>query len=254
MGGGAPVPGPIRLHAKDCSAEYAAPRVCRRAVPHDGATRQSRNRYSLARTGNARQSAAVWSTDRREPRRSPRVRRGSQDRRFSQRAGQIVAQLQKIASARAFAPDQHQIDSGDRAFGQLQPRGLFQPPPRAVAYHRVAYFLGDREPDPRRSRVRMRQRLNTNPCVAAFRPFAAIRKNSARRFRRAGAGLWGERGSDTRGARPTSGRRSSGRKALAALGAAMRQHPAAADGFHPRPEAMAALANELRRLIGAFHS
>ncbi len=45
----------------------------------------------------------------------------------------------------------------------------------------------------------------------------------------------------------------SGRQALAALGAAVGEHLAAADRRHPGAEAMPPLADQLRRLIGALH-
>src|SRR3954471_16223000 len=44
-----------------------------------------------------------------------------------------------------------------------------------------------------------------------------------------------------------------GRQALAARAAAVGDDLAAADGCHPRPEAMPTLANQLARLVGAFH-
>src|ERR1700722_2246696 len=96
---------------------------------------------------------------------------------------------------------------------------------------------------------------STNPWVAALRPFAATSRKSERRFRRpkeAGGRNW-----DTRWVRPVpkqaSGRRSSGGQPFAALGAAVRQHPAAADRGHAGAKPVAALADKLRRLIGALH-
>jgi hypothetical protein len=50
-----------------------------------------------------------------------------------------------------------------------------------------------------------------------------------------------------------TGIRRSGRKALAALGAAAGENIAAANGRHARAEAMATLADELRGLVGALH-
>ena len=50
-----------------------------------------------------------------------------------------------------------------------------------------------------------------------------------------------------------TGIRRLGRKALAALGAAAGENIAAANGRHARAEAVAALADELRGLIGALH-
>jgi hypothetical protein len=47
--------------------------------------------------------------------------------------------------------------------------------------------------------------------------------------------------------------RRSGRKALAALGAAAGENIAAANSRHARAETMAALADELRGLVGALH-
>ena len=48
--------------------------------------------------------------------------------------------------------------------------------------------------------------------------------------------------------------RASDRKPLAAFGAAAGQHAATADRRHPRPETVAAFADELARLIGALHA
>src|SRR5262245_21701940 len=48
-------------------------------------------------------------------------------------------------------------------------------------------------------------------------------------------------------------RRASGGQALAALGAPTRQDPTASGGLHALAEPVAALANELARLIGALH-
>ena len=45
----------------------------------------------------------------------------------------------------------------------------------------------------------------------------------------------------------------SGRQALAALGAAVGQHPAASDGGHAGAEPVPPLADQLRRLVGALH-
>ena len=50
-----------------------------------------------------------------------------------------------------------------------------------------------------------------------------------------------------------TGIRPLGRQALAALGAAAGQDIAATDGRHARAEAMTALADEFRGLIGALH-
>ena len=53
---------------------------------------------------------------------------------------------------------------------------------------------------------------------------------------------------------PVGGRPAAlGRELLAAAGAAGVQHLAATGGGHARAETMAALANELARLIGALH-
>src|SRR6185312_2823258 len=92
--------------------------------------------------------------------------------------------------------------------------------------------------------------------IGALRPFAASRKNSARRLRRpglegisaiTGAGLGGT-------AAIPAARRHSGREALAALGTTVGQHLAAPDGFHAGAKPMPALADQLRRLIGTLHN
>ena len=79
---------------------------------------------------------------------------------------------------------------------------------------------------------------STTPGIGALRPLAAARRNSARRVRRPGGAKLGP---------------SSGRQALAALGAAVGQHLAAADGGHAGTESVPPLADQLRRLIGALH-
>src|SRR6201996_7867740 len=75
-------------------------------------------------------------------------------------------------------------------------------------------------------------------------PRAAARK-SARFCRRHSVNWDGREGAAVTG--------SSGRKLLAAMGAAAGQDLAAAGGGHARTKAMAALAHDFARLIGALH-
>jgi hypothetical protein len=80
------------------------------------------------------------------------------------------------------------------------------------------------------------------PGATHLRRLAATAKNSGRRLRRASPAMDASRKIPL-GAEP-----------LTALGAAAGKHPATADRRHTRPEAMAAFANDLARLIRALHA
>jgi hypothetical protein len=106
----------------------------------------------------------------------------------------------------------------------------------------------------------------TTPPTAAFLPADATRRNSARRFRRLNVGVSGVAtsgfptaefrsiwGSVEAGMVGTPALGASGGQLLAALGTAVGQDLATANGLHTGAKSMPALADQLGRLIGALH-
>ena len=134
-----------------------------------------------------------------------------------------------------------------------KPGNLAQTTFGAVADDGIAYFLRDREADPGRSGVIPAQIGLAAPAHAldARRPLLATRRNSARRFRRSG---WPDRVQHPDG---VWRHRSIGRvRPIGACGPWRAGSPGLCvppDRGHAGTEAVAALADQLRRLIRAFH-
>src|ERR1700721_848896 len=98
-----------------------------------------------------------------------------------------------------------------------------------------------------------RRACRTRPGIGALRPLAATRRNSERRVRRPGTGGMGGASSWPGAGGGCAGAPRLGGQALAALRAAIGEDLAAADGRHAGAEAVPALTDQLRRLVGALH-
>ena len=132
-------------------------------------------------------------------------------------------------------------------------------PADAIANHGVADLLGDGEaksgpdngPWPQ-SAASVRGLVSRTKARVAQRDPPRTRKNSVRVLSVTSGTGFTTLLSARKELRASRDERS-GRKALAALGAAARQNLDAASGLHALAEAVAALAHEAARLIGAFH-
>ena len=141
----------------------------------------------------------------------------------------------------AVAADQHKIDTRDRLLAPARSRAASFSRRRVRLRTRRCRLLRHGESQPRRAVVVARQRLQHQ---AGHRRLAALRRGAQ----------------ELRPALQAAGRAlapaqspGSGGQALAALGAAVGQHLAAADGRHAGAEPVPPLADQLRRLIGALH-
>ena len=136
-----------------------------------------------------------------------------------------------------------------------------QAPADAIAHHRVANLLGDREPKAWAGTCSS-QRLNLTPL--AFQHETGRGRTSptphaqefGSLFQRLDICRWRHHPTHTSRSRQTgqpSSHQSLRRQTLAALGAAARENANTAWGLHPLAEAMAAFAHEAAWLISTFH-
>src|SRR4051794_33860089 len=184
---------------------------------------------------------------------------------LTQSRGQISEQVGITPPPGAGAGDQHVIGPGPPIACQKLTGRFPQPALCPVAQNRVADLAAGRKTDPHRRAVdagRARRRLqhqagthraaagrcDTEKIGAGLQSYKAARHcvltGGPRRVpspASAGSGA-----AESRKAR-------SGRQALAPFGPARSDDAAAAGSRHPRPKAVAALANKPTRLVSAFH-
>ena len=138
------------------------------------------------------------------------------DASLAQGASQILTQVGERPASGGLSSDQHEIDPRQPRLGQLQPRGLLQPPACPVTYHGIADPLGDREADPRRTIVVAGQGLQDNSMGRDFPPLRRHPQKfraafeAARRLKgqgRACHGMEGQGHARTTAERPASFRR-----------------------------------------------
>ena len=167
-----------------------------------------------------------------------------------ERAAQIVHQhAGNGRPARGLTADHDEVHVADRMVAQPKPGGFLQPAAGAVAHHGVADLLGDGEADARNpTGPGARQRLQHE---AGHGCFAAGLGNA----QELGPALEPDRGRIMGGRRLVRAPwvKPLGRELLAADPAPVGNDLAAANGRHAGAEAMPALADQLRGLIGALH-
>ena len=142
---------------------------------------------------------------------------------------------------------------------QHQPRCLLQPPPCPVPDDGIADLLGHREAQPNRQRIAAGQAPEERPrrprpsCRRTPRAEIQAAALGDQAFRRGLAERLPRSRSVEAGMVGTPAVRASGGQLFAALGAAVGQHLATADGLHAGAKSVPALADQLGRLIGALH-
>jgi hypothetical protein len=171
----------------------------------------------------------------------------------TQRRREIVKKRQVRALCRARAGDQHIVRAGTSLIRQDPRRRRAQPSFRPVADHRVAYLSARGESDPRRGVRRRVQppRRRLQDQTRGYGPSTARRdtKEIGSNFEGCKPSRHGFTARQARAAKD----RASGGQSLAALRSPGREDASAGGGCHPRPEPVAALANEVAGLVSALH-
>ena len=158
-------------------------------------------------------------------------------------AKRLVKILHKVIPAAVdsgMARDHHIIGAGTGTSGEFGPRQRAKTPARPVAAHGVAGLFRSCEAEA--------------PAVAGRRGGL---KHKARRHRLDAAVARCQKPGTRRNADQTGHRgpvQKSGRQARTTLCPARPQNAATANSGHARPKAVATLANENTRLVGAFHT
>ena len=161
------------------------------------------------------------------------------------RAFKVLDQLGEPPLYRARTRDQNIIIFFDRGCRSYKPHRLLEPPPCAVARDSAAQALGGGEAKARNMVIVV---LIRNTAARLQDERGRNEARSTLHMQKLGAGLETSDGRHRFTALPALCR-----QALAPLGSPPREHLAPAFGRHTSAEAVALLADEPRRLVGAFH-